>query len=483
MSITQTEPSEIMQADVVVAGGGGGGMAAAVAAAELGASVIVLEKRRRIGGNAVFAEGFFAAESPAQERNNIYAGRDECFRIAMDYSHWTIDARIIRAFIDKSGDTVRWLEAKGLDCNWIVPLYPGQEPLVWHCFKGRGAAVIDTLNYCCQESGVKIIYEATARDLMTDTSGKITGILAETPAGNLHVNTGQVIIATGGFGGNREMLKQYAPLYHENMSCAGLPNEGEGIRMALAAGAASDGLGNLHLIGPSFHGPDRLATVATEPTTIWINQRGHRFTDESTAYDIFQSANTLFRQPDRICYSLFDENASHRILQDGLIKGSGIIIVPPRYRYPELDDDLKRQVARDRVKIADSWSEIAGWIGCEPAVLEAEIAEYNSACDQGHDALFTKDRRFLTPLRTPPFYAMKCGINFLGTIGGIKINSRMEVLDHDGIPIPGLYAAGVDTGGWESEHYCAALSGTTFGFALNSGRIAAENAVKSLHTL
>ena len=82
------------------------------------------------------------------------------------------------------------------------------------------------------------------------------------------------------------------------------------------------------------------------------------------------------------------------------------------------------------------------------------------------------------PLRKPPYYAMMCHPGFLGTIGGIKINQHMEVVSVQGRPIPGLYAAGVDTGGWESDYYCATLSGTTFGFALNSGRIAAETALK-----
>ena len=85
---------------------------------------------------------------------------------------------------------------------------------------------------------------------------------------------------------------------------------------------------------------------------------------------------------------------------------------------------------------------------------------------------------FLKPLRNPPYYAIKCYVDFLGTIGGIKINEYMEVIDTEDTPIPGLYAAGIDTGGWQSDTYCARLTGMTFSFAINSGRIAGENAVK-----
>lgn len=469
-----------LQADVVIIGGGGGGLAAAVAAAELDASVIVLEKRRKVGGNAVFAEGFFAAESPAQQRNNIYASRDECFKIAMDYSHWTIDARILRTFIDKSGDTVRWLENKGLKCDWIPGLYPNQVPLVWHCFKERGAAVVKVLRRCCDELGVKVICETPVKKIITGGGGQITGVLAANKDKDLRISTRNVIIATGGYSGNKDMLKKYAPLYMEDMGCGGLPNNGDGISMAWETGADSEGMGILQLVGPGYPGSDRLAAVSTEPDTVWVNKNGKRFTDETTAYNIFESANTLFRQPERICYSLFDESIKQDIVKNGIKKGAGIIIVPPGTHYPQLDTDLELQSKKDGIRIAGSWEEIAKWIGCEPEVLISEINTYNGYCDRGHDQIFAKDSRFLIPLRTPPFYAMKCGLGFLGTIGGIKINDRMEVINRKGKPIPGLYAVGVDTGGWESETYCAKLSGSTFGFALNSGRIAAENAVKSL---
>jgi fumarate reductase flavoprotein subunit len=119
---------------------------------------------------------------------------------------------------------------------------------------------------------------------------------------------------------------------------------------------------------------------------------------------------------------------------------------------------------------------MATWIGADRQVLEVTINEYNAACDQGHDRIFVKDRRYLVPLRTAPYYAIQCHGNLMNTIGGIKINEHMEVLGKQGHPIPGPYAAGVGTGGWESETYCAILSGSAFGFAVNSGRIAGENA-------
>jgi len=129
------------------------------------------------------------------------------------------------------------------------------------------------------------------------------------------------------------------------------------------------------------------------------------------------------------------------------------------------------------VKISNSWDEIAEWIGAAPEVLKDTIAHYNAFCNQGYDENFAKERRYLLPLHSAPYYAIRGLSVLLDTIGGIKINERMEVLDNQNDPIPGLYAAGVITSGWESEIYCSALSASAFGFAINSGRIAGENAI------
>jgi fumarate reductase flavoprotein subunit len=145
-------------------------------------------------------------------------------------------------------------------------------------------------------------------------------------------------------------------------------------------------------------------------------------------------------------------------------------------KMTELDDYLKKESDKGKVKISRSWKEIADWMGADPKVLRKNINEYNSSCDQGYDELFFKKRSCLKPLRKPPFYALKCGQAFHCTIGGIKINQLMEVLDRKDIPIKGLYAAGNDTGGWIAGTYNYGLTGTALAFSINSSRIAGENA-------
>ena len=461
-----------LETEIVIIGSGGAGLAAAVTAADKGAKVILLEKNRNSGGNSAMAEGLFGSESPLQRRMGVDARRDDLFNKAMEYSHWKINPRIVRAFVDKSGDTIKWLEEKGLQF-YLDPLYPDQVPLVFHCLKEGGAAIVDILVKSCQDSEVTVLYETTAKRILKDDHGKIAGVLAMKNNEELRITARSVIIASGGYGGNRELLKKYCMSYTEDMLLRGMPNMGDGLIMATEVGAATDSLGILQLSGPIFRGSSLVGSIAREPFTIWINKKGERFTNEAITFFSPESANAVDQQPGKISYTLFDEQIRQTIINNGaFIKRSRITSFTPE----EFENQVQRENAKGTLKVSNSWRDVAEFVGVASEVLDTTILEYNSFCDLGNDRIFTKDHRYLTALRNPPFYAIKCCLGFLGTIGGIKINHRMEVLNHQDNPISGLYAAGVDTGGWESYTYCSLLSGSTFGFAINSGRIAGENA-------
>jgi fumarate reductase flavoprotein subunit len=477
MSTKEFSNVETLETELVIVGGGGGGLAAAVAAREKGVNVTVVEKRRTAGGNAAIAGGIFAAESPVQKRMKIDARKDEFFRIAMFHNHWKINPRIVRAVVDKSGDTIRWLEEKGVKFEDVPHFLPNQIR-IFHLPQGRGAGLVKGLVKKCKESGVRLLYETPAKRILTEEKGKVVGVLAETKTRELRVDAKAVIVATGGYAGNKELLKKYYRDYTEDLYSVGMPHMGDGLLMATEIGAASEGLGNLQLRGPYFRGPLEIITVAMEPQTTWVNGRGERFVDEATGFYWPEAANALNRQPGRVSYTLFDERTKKSFMEDGLMKGYSRF--SPGERLTELGRKLQAESGKGGVKIADSWEEIAGWIGASSKVLKGTIDEYNRFCDQGHDEMFVKERRFLKALRTPPYYALKCYQGFLGTIGGIKINQHMEVLNQQDDPIPNLYAAGNDTGGWESDTYSLILSGFAFGFAINSGRIAGENAAKRI---
>jgi fumarate reductase flavoprotein subunit len=253
--------------------------------------------------------------------------------------------------------------------------------------------------------------------------------------------------------------------------------EGDGLIMATELGAGTDGLGNLIMVGPvPFPKNWAVEGVAGEPYSIWVNKKGERFIDESVTFNVFEAINAILRQKDGICYAVLDRRMKEYIAELGLIRGCGEMFVARGEKMEDLDSNFKKQVDKGGAFISESLEEISEWIGAPRDALANTVDEYNKCCDLRYDEIFLKDPQYLQPLRTPPFYGIRFSGALLGSSGGIKINHRMEVLDREHDPIPGLYAAGADTGGWESDTYCAILSGSAFGFAMNSGRIAAESA-------
>jgi fumarate reductase flavoprotein subunit len=461
--------------DVAIIGAGGSGLAAAITAAEKGAKVILLEKRHGTGGDTALAGGLFAAESPTVKRLKNDSNADELIKQALSYAHWKTNPRIVRAFIRKSGDTIGWLEGLGITFFEVAEYFPTQGPRVMHLPEGMGAGLIKALLTTSRSMGVTLLRDTAATKIITDRDGTVIGIAAGTQEKEIAVASKCVIIAAGGYGGNRDLLKKYYPQYTDGLHLVGLPHQGDGLRMAMDAGAATEGLGTLLLRGPYFRGSNQVLTVATEPMTVWVNKRGERFIDEAMGFNWPEAANALNRQPERISYTIFDERIKQNFMTEGPIKGYRN---PPLKGLQKLEKQLHSDAAKGSVIVSDSWHEIADWMGAGPETLMKTVDEYNVSCHKGYDELFLKQRRFLTPLETAPFYALRCCQGFLGTIGGIKINHDMEVLDQQDRAIPGLYAVGAGTGGWESDTYCLELSGSAFGFAINSGRIAGENAVQ-----
>jgi fumarate reductase flavoprotein subunit len=453
-----------VKARLVVVGGGGAGLSAALTAAEMGASgIIVVEKRRSPGGNTALAGGLFACESPVQAREKIIADRNFLFKKAMDWAHWSrIEPAILRAFLEKSGDTIRWLEEKGLEFN-LIRLYPDQQPPVQHNPRGNGAHLIKVLARNCRDRRVQILLQSSCKKIIRGKDGNIASVLILKGDEEIEIKTGCVIIATGGFSGNHELLKKYFPSYYDGLALSGLPLKGDGLFLAAEAGAAIEEYATMLKEGPRFDLHKwPLMIFERDPSTLWVNKDGKRFIDETTGSHVFESVNAMLRQPDKVSYALFDATI-RKTFQE---------------KMPGLENALQVEEGKGRVKIASSWDDMARWIGAEPKVLKETITRYNVFCRQGHDADFAKEQKYLKPLETPPYHAIKGLAVMLDTIGGIRINERMEVLDKQNNPIPGLYAAGVTTSGWESEIYCSALSASAFGFAINSGRIAGENAVR-----
>lgn len=495
-----------LKAGLVVLGGGGAGLCAALAAAEKGCrNIIVLEKAGSAAGSTAMAHDIFGAESPVQKREGIDASRDLLFKTAMEWAHWTkINPRVVRAFIDRSGDTIGWLERKGLQFE-LIQYYPNQVPLVRHSVKGHGNALMKTLRDHCTKLGVRIWTRTPAKRILRDRKGKIAGVMASNREGEFTIRTRCIVVATGGYGNNREMLRKYCAQYQDTMTYDGPPsNTGDGILMATEIGASTAGLGTVNIHGPFLKprsdshtmkmdtdgagAPQVRITLwflAWEPQMLWVNRKGIRFIDEGYNLAFFAFGNAVAMQPDGITYTLFDSATLARIEKEGLIRPGAAsranwLPVAAATPLPGLKREVHKQDGKGNLKISKSLDGIARWMGADPAVLKKTVREYNLFCDNRHDALFAKDPRYLLSLKKPPFYAVKAHLGLCDAYGGIKINENMEALDKEDLPIPGLYAAGSTTGCWESESYCYRLTGHLVGFALNSGRIAGENAARYL---
>jgi NADPH-dependent glutamate synthase beta subunit-like oxidoreductase len=310
-----------LETDVVVVGGGGAGLSAAVAAAEKGARVIVLEKRFVTGGNTIFAEGMFASESRLQHLNAIDVRNDDMFKLAMSYAHLDLNSSVMRAFINKSGDTIRWLQKQGVTFNSIPPFSSKQVVRVFHNPEKGGRSVVNALLKSCSELGVRIYTGVKAEKILKDQSGKVTGLAATTPNSKFQVNTGSVIIATGGYLGNKELLKKHMNPYTDDFALPGMPYPGDGLSMAYEAGVAPEGLGRVQSSGPHFRGRvPMMGGLIGEPDAVWLNKNGKRFLDEANCFIDFEVGNAILRQPGKFCFALVDSKKLQDIKQNGFKK-------------------------------------------------------------------------------------------------------------------------------------------------------------------
>jgi fumarate reductase flavoprotein subunit len=513
MSLSEAEKVGNLKADIVIIGSGGGLVAAAAAAEKGIKDIIVVEKRGSLGGVTRMAQGFFACESPLQQQEQVLLDKDAAFKIFMNWDHWArVNPRVLRAYVNKSGDTVRWFQKKGVKFELKMHAVNRIRCIHWPLKGagpefGRGAELIRVLTKECRELGVQVLTRTMAQRILRDARGNVSGLVAARNDQEFQIESKCVIIATGGFSSDIELVKKYCPDFDPS-SVSGDETEShlsgdadyeeetepgggsaryrpvEGLRMAEEVGAAiatdvpfpsHGGLDYRMRGGLAFDKNEPLVHVVGEPYTVKVNKLGRRFVDESTV-----GGDSL--QPDKLSFTLFDDRIRRHIEENGVMigKGWGQMEKAVRTELPGLGKALRKFSGRGEesvAKIAGSWEEMAKWMGAEPAALKTEIDEYNRFCDQGYDEVFAKERRYLQPLRTPPFYGLRySGKGWGETMGGIKVNERMEVQDHQYKSIPGLYAAGIIADGWTGRVYCGELPGTSLGFTVNSGRIAGESA-------
>jgi fumarate reductase flavoprotein subunit len=470
--------------DVVVIGSGAAGLAAAVTAAEGGAKVVVFEKQRSPGGTSNFLEGIFAVESVMQRPRFISYTRDQAFKNLMNYSHWLAEPRLVRAIVDESPETISWLINQGVEFSNVGINMP-EAPSTYHVLKGKGEAMIKALVTRAKARGVLIITETPVKRILKNAE-KITGVVVEADGEDVQVGAKAIIIASGGYANNKEWIKKYSGLdLGVNLFVVGnVDKVGDGIRMANECGAAEQGIRLLELyrvgpMGSDFAMGCQLEYVAVQPE-LWVDARGQRFCDESTGFFDTQCGNCAARLKEGYSFTIFDDAAIKRYMEKGIDKNVNIEILPGA-KPLNLEKEMQAAFARGTTELfeAESIEGLAAKMDVDASLFKSTVEEYNKSCYEHHDTLFAKDAKYMRPLVGLKYYAIRARTVFLGTMGGIKINYKTEVVDKKDKVIPGLYAAGFDAGGMYGDSYpIQHASGLSSGFALNSGRLAGKNALK-----
>jgi fumarate reductase flavoprotein subunit len=470
--------ADTMEADVVIIGSGGAGTSAGMVALQKGAGkVIILEKQSYMGANSSLAGGMlyspgkanpFEAPQASAAQKPVFSNPQEAANAAIkediEFNHYElVDPKLVRVLINESLSTGKWFKDLGIDtdANAGAP--------------GSFGKSLKQLGDKFKSLGGQIMMNTTAKKILQDSSGKVTGVIAVDKEGKeLSIKAGSVVLASGGFTGNAELLKKYFPYYSPDIISteATRANMGDGIKLAAEAGAAlADYATLVKENGFSFKSGSAIDNRISMSASLWVNRRGERFMNETVGKDN-ESANALLGQPGSVGYAIFDDS---QIVALGTGSRMGAASKPGE-KQASLKEKMQTEAAAGStwVKTAGTLDEIAAWIGADPKVLKATVEEYNSFCDKGQDDALGKEKSALSALRKPPYYAVRFGMLMIDTIGPVKINSRMEVLDKDGKAIPGFYAAGAVTSGWQGRDYH--LFGSALGLSSAGGRLAGANA-------
>ncbi|MCL2898932.1 FAD-dependent oxidoreductase [Brenneria tiliae] len=469
--------------DVGVIGGGAGGVTATLVAAENNLSVVLLEKMAFLGGGGNHFEGTYASESPMQiEENNPYSP-EFAFKQIMNFHHWRIDPKLLRTFINATGDNIRYMMAHGVEFEKIQTMQPKNANRTWHVLKNNtGATMINAFVRDIKKyPDVTILSKTSGKKLIQDDTGRVTGIIAEDTAGNeIIINAKAVIVATGGFAMNREMVLKYLRFPLEGQGAAG--RVGDGVNMMMAAGADTVNMELGAQAGPCFdvdgsytfgHGAKYLAigALVLQPF-LHVDMTGDRFFDESQPLEFM--SNAIEARGGKTWHIINQQVLDELQNGKGLAKNHGNMLVRGA-RLDNLQTILQQAMAEPGPVVvkANTLDELAVATGMDPRILAASLERNNRYARQGYDEEFYKDRIYLRSMEEGPYYAVKTVIKMFATLGGARVNEKFQVLDKQRQIIPGLYAIGQDAGGLYSDSYDMSIAeGTASAFAITGGRLA-----------
>ena len=472
-------------ADVVVVGAGAGGTVAAVSAVEGGLKTIMIEKNAFPGGAGLFMEGSFGVQTPYTKAKGMKWTATDAFNAMAEYHHWRINAPLVKAFVELSGDTIQWVEDHGVKWKELKTAWRNKAEETWHIYPYAGSLPKTMVELFKKEGGTLLLN--TPGEKLITKDGKVTGVIAkDTKTGEkVTINAKNVILATGGYSFNTKMVKDLTGI---DMTPVGTPGRtGDGISMAFEVGAVGDNMGGMMMNGAFMpaegeaicNGANKEVRALFRQGLLYVDATGNRFFNEELTIDWPTASNAIARSGEWT-YIVFDEKTKQEISTKG--KGypnpCGNFIQRGQHAT-QLDALLKANEAKGNVFIGNTIEEVAKKAGMDPATLKASCDAITKYARQGKDEQFGKAPYYLREVATGPFYVVRGKINVLTSLNGVKVNAGLQVLDKNDHVIPGLYAIGHDAGGVYGDSYDLKVGeGTASAFAINSGRMAVMTILK-----
>ncbi|MCX6029990.1 MAG: FAD-dependent oxidoreductase [Chloroflexi bacterium] len=479
--IPQADIKKTLVADIIVVGAGLSGMCAALSAVQAGATVIVIEK----GPRCTFHGGWNGVVgSRLQKKLGLEFDKAEVVAELMRWSAYQADQRLLRLWADESGPAMDWLldmaDGAGIPVEIEADLkqddfykhYPTSHlfPRPQGTMAPRNATLLHLLESHARAAGVTIHFETPAVQLLKEERGRVAGVIARTADGYVQLDARAIVLCTGGYEHDPEMLKRYVPRALNVTVNSYLPplTTGDGHKMALWIGAVMDDAGHCPLL---FDGgmPGTIIPLAlARQPFLNVNLAGERYMNEDAPYGYIANADLL--QPGHVKWTVWDGKAE----ADAARFHSTYCkrMVPPLHS-PEI---VRWAIEKGYVLQADTLEELGQKMVLPEETFLATVRRYNELARLGQDLDFGKPSSRLSTIELPPFFAAKTGAALLGTLTGLKVNTRLQVLDTAGAVIPGLYAAGNASGGFFANDYPITMAGISHGRALTFGRLAGLNA-------
>ena len=490
-----TAEDSTVEADVVVVGAGGAGMTAAITAAGEGKSVVILESQSMVGGNSVRATGGMnAGKTVYQDENEFgesagvektlktaaekYADNETITALAKTVSEqWAAyqanptgyfdsvelmeldtmiggkginDPELVETLCENSADAIDWLDEHGITLHNVSSFGGASVKRIHRPVNAEGKTVsvgsymIPLLQENCEKAGVKMMLDTTATEILTDANGAAVGVKATGASGEtVTVNAKAVVLATGGFGANLDMVVKYKPELKGFMTTNAPGIQGQGIEMAQAIGAATVDMDQIQ-IHPTVEA--NTAALITEGLrgdgAVLINAEGKRFIDEVGTRDVVSAAEIAQTG-----------SYSWLVVDQAMVDASSVI---------------QGYIKKGYTVTGETYEELGKAMGVDEAAFAETMEKWNGYVEAKNDPDFGRTS-FANPLNTAPYYAVKVTAGVHHTMGGLKINANTEVLNEKGEVIPGLFAAGEVTGG---VHGANRLGGNAVADFTVFGRIA-----------